>query len=779
MTPSARPERRERQLVAAILAAILAIALALRLLKLGQANLWWDEALAVWAVRKGLVGVTTWTAGDVHPPLYFWCLWAWTKLFGESAFAMRSLSALLGTATVWAVYRLGRQIAGRPVGLLAAALTAVAPFAVWWSQELRMYMLAGLLCTAALRCALRWLDSEQDDERSPDLAALACSALAALGALYTVFLTGAALLALNLVVLLAWLKGGPRRQLGLALRWAAAQIGILALLAPWLIYSWGRMPTWSVATPVSPLFVARLYATLLATGVSENISRAAPAVGATLAVAALGFISLWRRRDRARRETWGAIALLLAVLTPGLVVYLSTLPRGLFYSPHVEARYFLPFAPAFWALLAWAAWELGRHQRWLTWALAGGLLALSAAYLPGHYRGRLLRDDLQSLVRTIISQSRPGDIVLLDSGSRYPVFLYDYERLAPGATRPTFATITRAEERLDAALVQTWIAANGAADSRIWLAEVDVQLTDPERLARAALAERLPLTASWGYGPNALLLFATDGLPPWPENASYHPEHGAAADLGGGRLRGWDLPVTRYAAGDTAHLALFWDAAPSEAVWLRLATCDGLTLLQRRLPNATGVARMAQDILVQEELPAGQLNITLIDEAAQTLSLSDIRVVGQGAAPLAAGEPVGATCGELTLEAYRVHPSGPISPGEAVVVDLVWRAQERPAGDYTLFVHALGAAFNPRTAGPLWGQHDAPPLAGQWPTSSWQSGDALLARHVVALDAATPGGDYQLEIGLYDSQSGARAPCVNAQGRPLGDQLLLQGFRVK
>ncbi len=75
-------------------ALILALALALRLWRLGGANLWWDEALAIWGVRKGLLGVTIWTASDVHPPLYFWSLWAWVQAFGESEFAMRSLTAL-------------------------------------------------------------------------------------------------------------------------------------------------------------------------------------------------------------------------------------------------------------------------------------------------------------------------------------------------------------------------------------------------------------------------------------------------------------------------------------------------------------------------------------------------------------------------------------------------------------------------------------------------------------------------------------------------------------
>lgn len=204
MTPSAPARRRE----GLWLGLLLVVALALRLFRLGQADLWWDEALAIWAVRKGLVGATVWTAGDVHPPLYFWALWAWVRLFGESPFAMRSLSVVIGTLTVWATYGLGRQVGGRHVGLLAAALTAVAPLAVWWSQEMRMYALAGLLCTLSWRQMLRWFDSERHAQR-PDLRALALGALASLGALYTVFLSAAALVAQAALLLLYWLATGP------------------------------------------------------------------------------------------------------------------------------------------------------------------------------------------------------------------------------------------------------------------------------------------------------------------------------------------------------------------------------------------------------------------------------------------------------------------------------------------------------------------------------------------------------------------------------------------
>ena len=140
---------------AAVPGAILLVALAARLARLGDANVWWDEALAVWALRKGLVGATLWTAADVHPPLFFWTLWGWVQLVGESEFAMRLLSAGLGVLTVAAVYALGRLVAGRWAGAVGALLIAVSRFHVWWSQELRMYVLAGLLARVEARTDIR------------------------------------------------------------------------------------------------------------------------------------------------------------------------------------------------------------------------------------------------------------------------------------------------------------------------------------------------------------------------------------------------------------------------------------------------------------------------------------------------------------------------------------------------------------------------------------------------------------------------------------------------
>ncbi|MFQ5593580.1 MAG: glycosyltransferase family 39 protein, partial [Anaerolineae bacterium] len=128
-----------------ILVSILLLAYLLRVHRLGAQNIWWDEGLAIWAVRKSFAGTTLWTAGDVHPPLYFWLLWPWTRLVGYSEFAARYITLIYGMLTVALAYPLGKRLASWQVGWLAALLVALSRFEVWWSQEMRMYMLAGLM----------------------------------------------------------------------------------------------------------------------------------------------------------------------------------------------------------------------------------------------------------------------------------------------------------------------------------------------------------------------------------------------------------------------------------------------------------------------------------------------------------------------------------------------------------------------------------------------------------------------------------------------------------
>src|SRR5512136_1474233 len=90
---------------------VLLLAFALRVYKLGDQNVWWDEGFSVWVARHDLGALTTIAAGDTHPPLYYWLLHPWMLVTGPSEFAIRLPSLMFGVIAVALAYRLGRQLA--------------------------------------------------------------------------------------------------------------------------------------------------------------------------------------------------------------------------------------------------------------------------------------------------------------------------------------------------------------------------------------------------------------------------------------------------------------------------------------------------------------------------------------------------------------------------------------------------------------------------------------------------------------------------------------------
>ena len=128
-----------------IFALILLLAAALRFYHLDASSLWSDEG-NTWAMMERSFGAIAQAAAqDIHPPGYYWALKLWTILFGTSAFALRSFSAVAGVLLVLVIAQLGRQVFRRRtdarwLALLAALLAAVNPFQIYYSQEARMYM---------------------------------------------------------------------------------------------------------------------------------------------------------------------------------------------------------------------------------------------------------------------------------------------------------------------------------------------------------------------------------------------------------------------------------------------------------------------------------------------------------------------------------------------------------------------------------------------------------------------------------------------------------------
>jgi mannosyltransferase len=130
----------------ALLGAILVAGAALRFATLSTQSFWLDEAIAINSARLDLGGmIDSLARTEGNPPLYFFLLDGWMRVFGDSEAAVRSLSALIGTATILVAWQIGRRLASARVGLVLAALVAFNPLLVWFSQEARPYALLVLL----------------------------------------------------------------------------------------------------------------------------------------------------------------------------------------------------------------------------------------------------------------------------------------------------------------------------------------------------------------------------------------------------------------------------------------------------------------------------------------------------------------------------------------------------------------------------------------------------------------------------------------------------------
>src|SRR5215208_3044763 len=142
-----------------LLAGITAAAAALRFATLDVQSFWFDEATTVHLVRMDLGGMLgAIPDSESTPPVYYVLAWLWTNVFGVGEVGLRSLSALVGTATVPVVYALGRRVASERAALIAAALAATNPLLVWYSQEARAYALLVLLCALLMSLTVEVLE---------------------------------------------------------------------------------------------------------------------------------------------------------------------------------------------------------------------------------------------------------------------------------------------------------------------------------------------------------------------------------------------------------------------------------------------------------------------------------------------------------------------------------------------------------------------------------------------------------------------------------------------
>lgn len=397
-----------RPLPAAILVGLLtATGAALRVAILDQ-SLFADELSTWWIVStNGLEGVISTVHGnaEITPPLAFVAseLAAQIDLGREM---LRLPSLLAGVATIPAVYLVGACTVGRPAAVVAAALTTLSPFMIYYSAEARSYapmMLFVVLSTLAMLAAV-------DTRRTRWWVLYAVCSCAAMYSHYTaVFALGAQ------VLWLLWAHPEARRAAILA------NLGAAAAFAPWLtgVRNDFDSPTTEILSALTPfdLHSVRVSVTHVAVGYPYDTIglRELPGepglvlLGAALVLGVAGLavaVSRTGLRDWLRRaDRRVLLVVLLALSVPAGEALVSAVGTNVFGGRNLAAAW-PAYALSLAALLMAAGPRLGLVA--VALCLAGFAIGAGKVVLDERFQRR----DYIGVAEFIDRHARPGDVVV-------------------------------------------------------------------------------------------------------------------------------------------------------------------------------------------------------------------------------------------------------------------------------------------------------------------------------------------------------------------------------
>jgi mannosyltransferase len=339
--------------------------------------------------------------------LYYVLLRGWLH-FGQSPYFIRSLSVLMATLTLPAIYWLGRLLFDRRVALIAAALFTFNAYDVRYSQEARSYSLFLLLATLSSGLLVWWL---AEPSRRRLRGYIAASVLASYSHFYALLLTAAQWVALRLTRPPQIVEDLPRSRLRSA--WWTTGLLVLPLLA--FVAKTGAGPIRWIHRP-GPRNLVEFFEHLCG---SDRWALALLYV-ATCAVAASSVgPRLWKRDPS--RDVWRLQFLLIWFFFPIVLTVLLSFARPVFL-----ARYMIFCLPPL-LILAAAGLERLRQPWMLGTALAVMLfLSLQGVFFVYGHDFDSERDASESASNFILDQAKPGDAILFHiAETRIP---YEFSR---------------------------------------------------------------------------------------------------------------------------------------------------------------------------------------------------------------------------------------------------------------------------------------------------------------------------------------------------------------
>lgn len=373
------------------------------------------------------------------PPLYYALAWLWSRAFGAGEIGLRSLSALAGTASIAVVYLAARALPlrARPA-LIAAAIVAVNPVLIWFSQDARAYALAFLLTSLSFLFFARARRAAAQDPpghraRRRDLA---CWAIFSSLALATHYFAGFVVLPEAALLLTSRLGAYIHPQSRSQRRGVWVAIGVVAttgllLLPLGLRQAENAHASWIAEQPLGER-LERAAAKLVGDDNGDEHGKRQPGpiplgVPLALGLAAIALL-LWRGDSDERR---GAR---VAAIVGGAGITLPLL-LGVVGADYLDGRNLIPvFVPLI--VLLGAGFGV-RRAGWLGLVLAAAFCLCALIFTIEIDRlPRLQREDLRNAAQQI-EPLRPGTaVVTIRYAVNQPLRYYLGARFAEGTLPP-------------------------------------------------------------------------------------------------------------------------------------------------------------------------------------------------------------------------------------------------------------------------------------------------------------------------------------------------------
>jgi len=553
------------------------LAATLRFYQLDAQSLWSDEGNSVAMAPRPALEIIQRTANDIHPPLYYLTLHGWSAFTGTSVIAVRSLSVIFGVITVILTALLGKRLFGWRVAFFAMLAATVAPFAIHYSQETRMYMMVTMLAAASWLLLIELFTNQNADEGR--VYHLLGYFVITLALIYTHYYAVSVVVAQNVAWLWVMIRA-KRWQRTWWVKWIVLQALIVLLYLPWLWYARDTILNWpSISDEITLSFIARQAFQIFSLGLATDGMGLWQAVGFGLLLMS-GLLALKGKRPspptplpimgEGREEPSSPLPLLGEGL--GVRAFASALP--LFYCfipiafmlilsldrPFWNPKFLLLALPGYHLLLGMGAVALMKWVEGWNRALMMALGVIISAFLllaawqplqNEYSEPRFWRDDYRAMMQLIEAQATAQDAILLDGAGQQEVVTYyltsELRYYALPATQPLDESATR--QQLEA------IAAEHERLFVLWWAE---QEGDPTLFIPRWLDEHAFEAGSRWFGDVRLATYRLGELPPpEPLNQPFTLRE-STQEL---RVVGASIDPQTVISGDVVAINSLWSAS--------------------------------------------------------------------------------------------------------------------------------------------------------------------------------------------------------------------------